>query len=72
MFILVSIIIMSFPVNAITGMYFTMLACLYNAGRLRTLQMLLIAQYGWFNCTFAGMALQAIVLWKLNTFFIWI
>ncbi len=46
-YLIIMIIITTFPVTNVTGMIITMLACVSNFGRLKTIQTKLLSIFGW-------------------------
>ncbi len=70
--LIVSIVITSFPVNGVIGMYLTMLACVYNLGKLKTIHTKLLAIFGWDTCLVVAVVLQCIIMYKNNDMFKWV
>ena len=70
--LIVSIVITSFPVNGVIGMYLTMLACVYNLGKLKTIHTKLLALFGWDNCLVMAIVLQIIIMYKITDVFKWV
>jgi hypothetical protein len=71
-YLILMIMITSFPVTNVTGMIITMLSCLVNFGRLKTIQIKLLSILGWEMCLKIGIVLQIIILLRLNSIMKWV
>lgn len=70
--LIVSIVITSFPVNGVVGMYLTMLACVYNFGRLKAIHTKLLAVFGWDTCLLIAFFLQCAIMYKIDDIYKWV
>lgn len=57
-FLLIGILVNSFPVNGISGMLITMLVSGANFGSLKTISLILTGKLGWRVCASVGLTLQ--------------
>lgn len=69
-FILNSVLINSFPVMGLSGMFITMMASCWNFGQLKSPHLALIGIWGWKTCTIVGLVLQVFLIaaypWAYN------
>jgi hypothetical protein len=66
------IIINSFPIHAVSGMFITILLSVWNLGELKTFNTLIIDVVGWRPAAIAGIALQLLILAALPKILGWI
>lgn len=66
------IIINSFPIHALSGMYITIMLSVWNLGELKTLNTLIIDIFGWKSCAIFGICLQLVIIFFIPTIFEWI
>jgi hypothetical protein len=71
-FILVGIVVCSFPVGAFSGMMITMLYSGFNIGREGSLDLLLVGRFGWALCAKVGLILQMIIILLFGKIWAWV
>ena len=65
-------IINSFPLHGLSGMFITIMLSVWNLGELKTLNTLIIDQVGWKPCALFGVALQLVIICNIPAIFEWI
>ena len=68
-FLVVGILVNSFPVNGISGMLITMLVSGANFGALKTIPLLLTGKLGWRVCASIGLVIQLCIISIFPSFF---
>lgn len=68
-FLLSSIMVNSFPVLGLSGLYITLLNSSANFGGLKTLHLKLIGYFGWKNVSWFGLLLQFFVICMFSRIF---
>lgn len=71
-FVILFIMINTFPVHALSGMFITVLASLNNFGRLKTVNTKIIGVFGWRCCAFIGLAFQIALVCCMPRMLKWI
>lgn len=71
-FIILFIMINTFPVHALSGMFITVLASLSNFGRLKTVNTKIIGVFGWRVCAFVGLVVQFVFVFAMPRMLKWI
>ena len=66
------ILINSFPLHGLSGMFITMLLSVWNIGELKTLNTLSIDYFGWKYCVIIGVILQLIIIFMIPRLLTWI
>ena len=66
------VLINSFPLHALSGMFITTLGSYFNFGRLTFIHTKLCGIYGWEKTTLIGLTLQIIILFLLPAMFSWV
>ena len=61
-FLIISILVNSFPVNGISGMLITMLVSGANFGALKTIPLIVTGQIGWRLTASLGLILQILII----------
>jgi hypothetical protein len=63
------IIINSFPLHGLSGMFITIMLSVWNLGELKTFNTLIIDVFGWKICALLGIGLQIVIICFIPTFF---
>lgn len=66
------ILINSFPLHALSGMFITILLSVWNMGDLKTLNTLSIDYFGWKHCAILGVILQFVTILMIPRLLEWI
>jgi hypothetical protein len=66
------IMINSFPLHGLSGMFITIMLSVWNLGDLKTLNTLVIDLFGWKSCALFGIALQLLIICYLPSIIAWI
>lgn len=66
------IIINSFPLHALSGMFITIMLSVWNLGELKTFNTLIIDVFGWKICALLGVGLQVLIICCIPNIFEWI
>lgn len=66
------IMINSFPLHGLSGMFITIMLSVWNLGDLKTLNTLIIDVFGWKNCAIFGVGLQLVIICYLPSIITWI
>jgi len=70
---MIYIMISSFPIHALTGMFVTIMYSFWNISENKTINTLLIDAFGWKICAFIGVFVQIIIIIVLCTYlFEWV
>lgn len=62
----------SFPLHGLSGMFITIMLSLWNLGELKTLNTLIIDIFGWTACAYLGLLIQVVIIMFLPNLFKWI
>lgn len=65
------IMINSFPLHGLSGMFITIMLSVWNLGDIKTLNTLIIDVFGWKNCALLGVGLQLVIICYLPSFITW-
>jgi hypothetical protein len=65
-------IINSFPIHALSGMFITIMLSVWNLGELKTFNTLVIDTFGWSHCALFGVFLQLGIICFIPFIFDWI
>lgn len=65
-------IINSFPLHGLSGMFITIMLSVWNLGELKTLNTLIIDVLGWKPCALMGIVLQLVIICNIPAIFEWI
>jgi hypothetical protein len=66
------VLINSFPLHALSGMFITVLGSYFNFGRLTFLHTYLCGKYGWETLSFVGLAIQMLIVLATPRLFRWL
>jgi len=66
------IIINSFPLHGLSGMFITIMLSVWNLGELKTFNTLIIDVFGWKACALFGVGLQIVIICYIPKIFEWI
>jgi hypothetical protein len=65
-------VINSFPLHGLSGMFITIMLSVWNLGELKTVNTLIIDVFGWRPCALMGIVIQLAIICCLPSIFEWV